>query len=680
MSGTKQDKRKVSKRKLSKDTPDEVKSVEAPKAKKARSNHSMVNNSATHPGPEAMSPQVVASKRRVKNVEEKDLAVRKASRRGRGNRGLLQAVKDMPADVLCVIFSSLEPIDLLRLSRTSKDLRAFLLSRLHSEHAWRAAREAMIGLPPLPRDESEPAYASFVFDTHCQECGAHRADCYIDWVSRIRLCSKCLQRRELYQKQSSLDSMPSTPFLHGSMPEMTGPTGGDSRFLFNAKFQDSLKQAASKMRHRFDYSVFAEQWKKDYEAAQAEASKIKEYIVHRAQVQSEIRKSELKSLRKQRSKAIFARLEASGWSKELTPDVRDALANHTLVNRSQALTDRIWMTIEPTLLELMENVKISIPASVGARLTYLAEYYETFLRTQPLNPSFPPLVTVADSSPIRELIHDTPSFGGITKRAFLDIFHANILTIANDWRKLHDEQLKELLVCGGLKPILESPLSAFLCRTCGLTRADRHRHNIVLYSDALRHLCCTRRRPPGVYYSYEALTYSTAHLCPAPASHIDHIRFVIGTCGMDPETATVEEMDKLDVFLTCKLCQTRGWDHFENCEAPPSPGTWAMRWRTAIAHSHVGSEPVFSLITNPRHHEKVRELEQKSHRSFPIMCKHCGRTCGEPTDENKAKHTAECHISSNGPGEGTDRDRWAPIIDDRIWFSLLFYFGDADGP
>jgi len=70
---------------------------------------------------------------------------------------------------LIQIFSHLEPLDILRLSRTSRDLRD-LLTRRSSEHVWRTARLNVEGLPPLPPDLNEMQYANLAFDNFCHVC------------------------------------------------------------------------------------------------------------------------------------------------------------------------------------------------------------------------------------------------------------------------------------------------------------------------------------------------------------------------------------------------------------------------------------------------------------------------------------------------------------------------------
>ncbi|SJL13368.1 uncharacterized protein ARMOST_16810 [Armillaria ostoyae] len=102
----------------------------------------------------------IKKKPRVKKVNQEAENITQVAPKRRRLRGLLQKVAETPLDVLFEIFSNLEPLDLLRLSRTTKDLRALLLRR-SSSFVWKRARENVDGLPPLPEDLSEP---NFTFD------------------------------------------------------------------------------------------------------------------------------------------------------------------------------------------------------------------------------------------------------------------------------------------------------------------------------------------------------------------------------------------------------------------------------------------------------------------------------------------------------------------------------------
>jgi hypothetical protein len=64
------------------------------------------------------------------------------------------------------IFGHLLPLDVLNLSRTTKQIRRVLLHR-SSVFIWKAARANVLGFPECPQFMSEPAYANLAFDQHC---------------------------------------------------------------------------------------------------------------------------------------------------------------------------------------------------------------------------------------------------------------------------------------------------------------------------------------------------------------------------------------------------------------------------------------------------------------------------------------------------------------------------------
>lgn len=115
------------------------------------------------------------------------------------------------------IFGLLGPGDLLSLARTSKDFRAFLMSRAEAEKLWIAARERTVGLPPRPTFLSEPAYANLLFSAHChvrfmhicsktaltsmtQHCARTNIKT-IFWSYSVRYCASC--KKYLYVCLSS---------------------------------------------------------------------------------------------------------------------------------------------------------------------------------------------------------------------------------------------------------------------------------------------------------------------------------------------------------------------------------------------------------------------------------------------------------------------------------------------
>lgn len=119
----------------------------------------------------------------------------------------------MGAKALVQIIGYLEPLDLLQLARTDKQLRVLLMNRAMSSY-WKRARRNVEGLPPCPRDLSDPAYANLMFTGHChvstrslynlrhrsehifglaslQKCFAEDKDVLTHLEARVQLCHEC---------------------------------------------------------------------------------------------------------------------------------------------------------------------------------------------------------------------------------------------------------------------------------------------------------------------------------------------------------------------------------------------------------------------------------------------------------------------------------------------------------
>ncbi|KIK57099.1 hypothetical protein GYMLUDRAFT_773837 [Collybiopsis luxurians FD-317 M1] len=88
-------------------------------------------------------------------------------RKVRGKFALLERLtQGVPLDVVFEIFCYLDPGDLLRLARTSKELRNLLMSKT-SITIWHSSRENLPGLPPPSKDLNEPQYAQLLFYDRC---------------------------------------------------------------------------------------------------------------------------------------------------------------------------------------------------------------------------------------------------------------------------------------------------------------------------------------------------------------------------------------------------------------------------------------------------------------------------------------------------------------------------------
>ncbi|KAF8997057.1 hypothetical protein BDQ17DRAFT_1329561 [Cyathus striatus] len=116
----------------------------------------------------------------------------------RGRRGALKQLPEMPLDIL---YEQLEPLDLVQLTRTSKALRK-ILSEKSTLFIWRQARSNMDGIPECPDDLSEPAYATFLFETHCIGCQSSRHNILYCWELHARWCTKCIWEGDRFVRRN----------------------------------------------------------------------------------------------------------------------------------------------------------------------------------------------------------------------------------------------------------------------------------------------------------------------------------------------------------------------------------------------------------------------------------------------------------------------------------------------
>ncbi|KAJ3913704.1 hypothetical protein F5877DRAFT_83533 [Lentinula edodes] len=294
--------------------------------------------------------------------KKKRRGVTKLSRKVRGRLGLLERLsKDIPLDVILEIFCYLEPRDLLRLARTSLDLRHILMSRT-SESIWRAARENVEGLPPCPDDLNEPQYAHIFFEPFCHVCGRRVEG--ILWSFRARYCKDCAL--------GSL-SICTAEFLAQQPEEFRSASCKilPRELFYTAKQQWELvchSEITDRLRTEFEAlsanerTVWIAQKKEESERI-LEASSAHRHLCEMWFSRKELERSrELSKIRRQRKKDILVRLDEIGWRQEAeammkTSNYRDPFSEHNLVKQPRKLTDYGWNTIKDKLVEMLSDHK-----------------------------------------------------------------------------------------------------------------------------------------------------------------------------------------------------------------------------------------------------------------------------------------------------------------------------------
>ncbi|KAK0217689.1 hypothetical protein EDD85DRAFT_1029434 [Armillaria nabsnona] len=553
----------------------------------------------------------------------------KAAPKRRRLRGLLQKVAETPLDILFEIFSKLDPLDLLRLSRTTKDLRALLLQR-SSTFIWKRARQNVEaeGLPPLPEDLSEPKFAHLAFDKHCDIC--LRSTPYVQWEARTKYCRKCLMDSGLY---TCAAPEPFTSFV----PSYDFSSSSGHRFGYY--YVPALTALCEESKSLSDemWDAWVSRKRDAYTTLQTHARLCDDWSDSRV----EDRSIELYNLRCRRLEQVIERLTILGWGEELhDQNLINELRRHKLVRQSRLLTERAWSTMSDTLISIVRQRRDDrLSWAVRMRMNEFNVAYSAATRDVPLFPVYPKAVDAALLKPFSKILFATPLDQDITES--LTAAWAQLPSVADKWRKTHDSALKGLMLKAGLEPDLNLATSFFKCNCC-----DR----LCQYPYVLAHRCSLsypqESFDPDNWKNY-ALTHlsrrGNAAIWSASQYMVDgkalkRVQSIIQACGLNPETATHEDMDSLNCRVICKYCST-------------AVGSFVTQWQIAACHDdHPTVNPqAWKLLDNPRELERVKILEKSdkvtgyrcSHHTEIYICSHCKnlRRKGHELE----KHLLEAH-------------------------------------
>ncbi|KAK4699585.1 hypothetical protein P7C70_g6675, partial [Phenoliferia sp. Uapishka_3] len=320
--------------------------------------------------------------------------------------GGLSAFYDMPLEIIAEICSHLNGTDIVRLSLSSRPIRALLLSP-SSKTIWIIARRAS-GLPDLTSDNmNEIEYAQLAFLTNCQGCDNAKVP-QADYFLRKRLCKTCRKAEWVknphysahYHRETRLcvALTPATAAnFHAYGTNYRYASKADAEFvskrLFELEAEDKaidLENAPPPQAPSPFFNVFVPKVAPDPNLVKS--SLLADYIearkvlvakmtvdgqaMHSAVVNLEatarVAKSEEKSkseaLGHQRRRAIETKVRALGWDHR---DFTGTWKTSIYVNKAELLDDTIWENIKAPVLKLLEKSKATrLVAEAATRATY----------------------------------------------------------------------------------------------------------------------------------------------------------------------------------------------------------------------------------------------------------------------------------------------------------------------
>ncbi|BGP20172.1 hypothetical protein JCM10213_000743 [Rhodosporidiobolus nylandii] len=335
--------------------------------------------------------------------EEEYTPVAKKSKKGNAKKkqripdqGKLKHFVSMPMDVLSEICTYLDPLDLLHLSRSSRQFRSVFL-RPSSASLWRKARRN-VALPDLEFSMAEPAYASLMLEKYCMACRSQKPTLpKADYYLRKRFCSSFTpvdsfsglgQVSTSVVRQCFLTT-PRDPFsgtvnarawtLKDGADEVLEALESLSKVSFVSMLQGQGRGSPALTAYVDARKKLSAERVKDGEALHA-------WEEQRA-CEAEERKTEENNQRsKERRLALEAKFLAEGW------DAREFDNNewiqHELVDCPTKLTSQNWKRCKPDLEAVLgelleERLAEEAQDRYSARLNRLVELCEELRASQP---------------------------------------------------------------------------------------------------------------------------------------------------------------------------------------------------------------------------------------------------------------------------------------------------------
>ncbi|KIM49546.1 hypothetical protein M413DRAFT_21747 [Hebeloma cylindrosporum] len=560
------------------------------------------------------------------------------SKRARRYVSLREALFELPIELLQEVFGHLEPLDLLHLSRTSKQLREFILNRSSRVPIWqRSFANFVPAIPQCPHDLTEPAYAELAFGVSCHICSANSKEAEIEivWGARIRACRACRNKTDGYFHKVSSKDRP-----------------------YGRKLLDILRRATFPWRRHnpvvykpLDLALFAEFRKLESRTAKKEwvAIKIKEWELNYEHARLcmnwlsllEMRYSgERRKAIKERKAIVVERVKALGWEEELSllSTKLQYLENLPVVAEacSKDLTEQVLSRLEGHAVKHLAQLRASrLKAErqlvLRPRLAALKAFHKICVKSLPVDAIHPTASELFRVKSVWNIINDVPATVPFTQHHLAPV-RDDFDNIIREWREDIEDQLLELL-SPGLSDIKDPAFrrktfklatSTFSCSYPGCSRFLR-------YPEVMMHACATKPHHGDdfdidIQIMNGCLNQSFWNFNRCITVNPEHIALVhdlLIKVDIDPLTATGRHWDL--AIYECTSCYR------------DATGRAFMTFGHALVHCfdpegvHSDGQdynivPIQSSKTDPFLRPEMQHaarLDQRNDRSYNFVCEYC---------------------------------------------------------
>lgn len=481
-----------------------------------------------------------------------------------------------------------------------------------SSTAWKAARAAATPpIPICPNDLSEPKLAVLLFTKACTVCGKSPTHCQYVWYTlRLRACKPCFQSSVIWGRAAAqqykylddfgtvLEILPGESMWQRSQRRVSP---SDDYYLV----EDLRQMSEIVEQYQFQFEARVEGARQEFEQfierTKSEASeRIESAHVLRKWSENSIKlcsaaEYELKQARRQE---IISKLVESGH------DIRDAQQAPLVYSRipnlfwsKEPLTAAAWKRIKPKAERFVEELnrqrleREEDPIK-GSRRSAFRERYSTFKSSYD---EFPKTLVPSERFFFKthEGIKDAiEAEGTSTFSTLLDDAFSELPDYLNKWRNEQKIKLTRIVLesrtGSGIVVDLQTAeeqavlsLATSVFATCGYGHSFTHDDDTVHWIDSIgEHIGKKFFHTP---WRKSAMPYEETQCIRVLPNLVDHIKMLVQAVGLDPDTSTIEDMDKVNARFYCDDCSFLA----------PSTELFARNWRNCVSHIgfHSKSKP-----------------------------------------------------------------------------------------
>ncbi|KAK0449784.1 uncharacterized protein EV420DRAFT_1564013 [Desarmillaria tabescens] len=563
---------------------------------------------------------------------EESVAISK-TRRGRRAKFFKSQLADVPFEIYLEIFSYLDPVDLLRLARTTKHFSGFLMSRSVLS-LWKRARSYVTPLPDMGPLTSEPAIIDFMFEKGCNYCASDE-NSGVMTMTTTRACRKCILRLHVSESELSANSK----------------TSGLIEFIkaqYSVYFIEPRLVLRKGEKHRTYFLPTMERLGQEYDALNGDQPAISVWMrgkcaefnsYRRLMAEAGIwwNKQELKAkdnLVVDRLAEVNRRLVTLGWGEELAIIPSHHIADHKLVKKSEKLTEKAWARMEAVLVGILQSHKDK--RLLSGRFNGVRNILSNALKCHLISSSTsfaPDYVSLAAMEDCKRILDATPLDQALTEDTFSPVLN-RLAEIVDEWRAAKKVECLEMLRQATDTEADEEDLylatTVFQCLAC---------KQPLMYPKVLVHQCgqLSRRRFSCPQNSDELPWLQSQKLFRFYKGASDVARAIVIACDLDPKVVTYVHMNTLHPLLECL-----GRHDF---------GRLVLRWQQGLVHaSNHSTTPQFALLEgkDKSEAEYIEGMKGKGWQDIynegfnRFRCSDCSEICEASM---LGHHLANCHPS-----------------------------------